>query len=353
MSSEAGGGAAYAYTPHDRDPTLLEPFTYIDSIKGKDVRGKLIDAFQHWIQAPEERIVQIKEIISALHNASLLVDDIEDGSQLRRGVPVAHAIFGVPMTLNSANYMYFIALEQCHQLGSRRATDVFVSELLNLHRGQGQEIVWRDRVQCPTEAQYTAMVLDKTGGLFRLAVGLMQAFEGGGCEASAPPIDGASAPCPPDPLGSATSSSGAPPASASPPSPPSPSRDYAPLTNKLALYFQIRDDYINLLSDAYMKSKSFCEDLTEGKFSYPIIHAVRARADDTRLVNILKQRTEDVHVKQHAVDFMRSLGSFDYTRATLRRLRCEVDEEIAKLGGHAKVRRGRSCSHRIHRIVGC
>ena len=167
--------------------------------------------------------------------------------------------------------------------------DVFVSELLNLHRGQGQEILWRDRAICPTEHQYNSMVLDKTGGLFRLAVGLMAAFED-----EPPPAAGAPA-------------AGAP-AAAAP--------DYTALLDKLALYFQIRDDYINLLSEDYMKSKSFCEDLTEGKFSFPIIHAVRARPDDTRLLNILKQRTEDVHIKRHAVDFMRSAGSFSTASIT-------------------------------------
>ena len=40
------------------------------------------------------------------------IDDIEDGSELRRGQPVAHAIYGIPQTINSANYIYFIALER-------------------------------------------------------------------------------------------------------------------------------------------------------------------------------------------------------------------------------------------------
>jgi len=93
------------------------------------------------------------------------VDDIEDGSHLRRGIPVAHAIYGVPTTINTANYVYFMvrawrhalvgashgsyprwfthralrqALERCHKLGSPAAMNVFVLELLNLHRGQGQ-----------------------------------------------------------------------------------------------------------------------------------------------------------------------------------------------------------------------
>ena len=84
------------YTSHELDTSLLEPFNYIDRVPGKDVRGQLIDCFQTWLKIPEERIVVIKEIIGALHNASLLIDDIEDGSELRRGVPVAHAIYGEP-----------------------------------------------------------------------------------------------------------------------------------------------------------------------------------------------------------------------------------------------------------------
>jgi hypothetical protein len=33
-------------------------------------------------------------------------------------------------------------------------------ELVNLHRGQGYDILWRDTSTCPTEAEYTQMVLD-------------------------------------------------------------------------------------------------------------------------------------------------------------------------------------------------
>ena len=52
-------------------------------------------------------------------------------------------------------------------------------------------------------------------------------------------------------------------------------RDYVELTSLLGLYFQIRDDYANLAMDEYAANKSFAEDLTEGKFNFPIIHAIR------------------------------------------------------------------------------
>ena len=77
------------------------------------------------------------------------------------------------------------------------------------------------------------------------------------------------------------------------------------MVNFLAEYFQIRDDFINLADEEYMKSKSFCEDLTEGKFSFPMIHCIRKDPSDTRLVSILKQRTEDVDVKRYAQKMMK------------------------------------------------
>jgi len=57
----------------------------------------------------------IKQIVGFLHNASLLIDDIEDDSKLRRGKPVAHMVYGVPQTLNCANYVYFLAMEKCNR----------------------------------------------------------------------------------------------------------------------------------------------------------------------------------------------------------------------------------------------
>lgn len=104
--------------------------------------------------------------------------------------------------------------------------------MLNLHRGQGMEIYYRDAHICPTEEQYLEIVSNKTGGLFRLAIKLMQLCS----EADS---------------------------------------DYIELVDLLGLYFQIRDDVINLQSKEYMETKGYCEDLTEGKYSFPIIHAIR------------------------------------------------------------------------------
>lgn len=94
--------------------------------------------------------------------------------------------------------------------------------------------------------------------------------------------------------------------------------------NVLGAIFQIRDDYLNLQSDAYTKNKGFGEDLTEGKFSYPIIHSIRSDPSNIQLLSILKQRTEDGDVKLFAIRCIESTGSFEYTRQKIVELMAEA-----------------------------
>lgn len=77
---------------------------------------------------------------------------------------------------------------------------------------------------------------------------------------------------------------------------------------------------MNLSSTQYTENKGLCEDLTEGKFSFPVIHSIRSNPQNLQLINILKQKTTDDVVKRYAVDYMESTGSFGYSRRRLRSL---------------------------------
>ncbi|KAG6358751.1 hypothetical protein INS49_012270 [Diaporthe citri] len=277
-------GGRKSWAP-DKDRVIMGPFEYLNEQRGKDFRSQLIAAFNAWLDVPPASIEVITKVVGMLHTASLLIDDVEDNSLLRRGLPVAHSLFGVPQTINSANYVYFCALEELQRLRNPTCVAVFADELLNLHRGQGMDLFWRDTLTCPTEDEYLEMVGNKTGGLFRLGIKLMQAESARS--------------------GAAAEAAGRAPI------------DCVPLINLIGLIFQIRDDYQNLRSAEYSDNKGLAEDLTEGKFSFPVIHAVRADPSDLRLLNILRQRTADDEVKRYAVAHMEAAGSFDYTRAVL------------------------------------
>lgn len=300
-------GGRKSWAP-DKDRVIMGPYEYLNEQRGKDFRSQLIAAFNAWLDVPPASIEVITKVVGMLHTASLLIDDVEDNSLLRRGLPVAHALYGVPQTINSANYVYFCALEELQKLQNPTCVAVFADELLNLHRGQGMDLFWRDTLTCPTEDEYLEMVGNKTGGLFRLGIKLMQA------ESSR--------------SGAAAEAAGR------------TAIDCVPLINLIGLIFQIRDDYQNLRSAEYSDNKGLAEDLTEGKFSFPVIHAVRADPSDLRLLNILRQRTADDEVKRYAVAHMEAAGSFDYTRSVLevliaraRRVAEDIDRVVAEGDG--------------------
>lgn len=53
-----------------------------------------------------------QEALESIHGGSLIIDDIEDGSLLRRGKPSFHLLHGVSKAINAGNYLYFLPLKK-------------------------------------------------------------------------------------------------------------------------------------------------------------------------------------------------------------------------------------------------
>ncbi|KIY43372.1 terpenoid synthase [Fistulina hepatica ATCC 64428] len=290
--------------PEKNEAALLEPYDYIVSNPGKELRSQLIAAFNQWLQVPSDVLVIISKIVNMLHASSLMIDDIEDDSQLRRGKPVAHRIYGVAQTINAANYTYFIAFRELTALRHIRndavqskyvdLDDLVTGELLSLHRGQGLEILWRDSLRCPSEDEYLRMVNNKTGGLLRIGIRLMMAC--------------------------ATTNNNV---------------DYVPLVNLIGVFFQIRDDYMNLQSTEYTTNKGFAEDLSEGKFSFPVVHGINADTGNRQVLNVLQKRPTTPTLKKHIISYLQEhTKSFDYTLSVLHSLESQIRAEVMRLGGN-------------------
>jgi len=138
------------------------------------------------------------------------------------------------------------------------------------------------------------MVNNKTGGLFRIAIKLMMAC-------STTNID----------------------------------VNYIPLVNLIGIYFQIRDDYMNLQSAQYSTNKGFAEDLTEGKFSFPVVHGVRADLSNRQIIDILEQRPTTPTLKHRAISYLKNdTKSLEYTLGVLRSLEKRTMDELKRLGGN-------------------
>lgn len=277
---------------------VTAPFEYCASLPSKNVRSALVDAFSIWLPTPLPTLEQIKAIGHLLHNASLLLDDVQDGSALRRGKPAAHTVFGMPETINSANFAILDAMEKVFEL-KPPSFAMWSGQMRKLYLGQGKDLNWTRQKFCPTESEYLEMVDGKTGGLFHLLVGLLR------CNSSAKPEGLAN-----DQI-----------------------KDI--LTN-LGRHFQIRDDYKNLVSSVYGSQKGFCEDFDEGKYSYPVVWALNQTEHDVSILrSILANSTKDGssanELKQLALDQLTSFRSLEKTEETLRQLHAEILAQINQI----------------------
>ena len=66
------------------------------------------------------------------------------------------------------------------------------------------------------------------------------------------------------------------------------------------------------------EGKSFCQDLTEGKFNFPVIHAVHSgHPESGKVLEIVTKRTEDEDLKRYCVSLLERIGSLAYTKCKL------------------------------------
>lgn len=294
---------------------ITQPYDYLLQIPGnnQNMRYKFLVAFNEkfFHISHEEILHEIGDIISIFHNASLLIDDIEDDSTLRRGLVCAHIKYGVPSTINCGNYMYFVALNKAMTLlpqlwlllpnsetqkvpvVKEQTMKILVDEMLNLHNGQGLDIYWRDNLQevmnqkLPSMSEYLQMIMNKTGGLFRLSVKLLGLFAD---ETELWDLE-----------------------------------SLTKLANLIGIIYQVRDDYLNLADTRYSEMKGCVgEDLIEGKLSLPVHHSLSTiETENNPLRYILFQldtaekRRKDLDSIKAAVQFLKDGSSLIFTYEVL------------------------------------
>ncbi|HEX5659249.1 MAG TPA: polyprenyl synthetase family protein [Polyangiales bacterium] len=105
---------------HGVDPAQLEralhaPLREFLARPGKAFRARLIEGC-HQLAGGEAAPPAALEAIELLHAGSLIVDDIQDDADTRRGGPALHRLIGTPRALNAGNWLYFEALSRLDAL---------------------------------------------------------------------------------------------------------------------------------------------------------------------------------------------------------------------------------------------
>ncbi len=182
-SAAQGGRVAPALWEH----ALLAPARQFLQEPGKGFRGRLVEL--GWELAggatgacPPELCVALEW----LHAGSLIVDDIEDGALTRRGQPALHLSHGLPRALNTANWLYFAALQRlaAAPLPPPVVADLqraAIDALAGCHCGQALDLA--ARIDALPQAEVAGVVQAttalKTGALMALAAELGARAAGG------------------------------------------------------------------------------------------------------------------------------------------------------------------------------
>lgn len=140
------------------DELVLAPIKYLESLPSKGFREAIVDGMDGWLHLPTRSITTIKDVVKHVHTASLLCDDMEDSSPLRRGQPSAHTIFGAPQTVNSTSYLWTLALDRLSELQNPQCLRIFIDEVRKMQIGQSWDLYWTAALECPREEEYLAMI---------------------------------------------------------------------------------------------------------------------------------------------------------------------------------------------------
>ena len=147
------------------DPELREPLRWALAGRPKHFRPLTVFACRRAVGEPvDERTVELAFSIELLHNMTLVVDDVLDGSPERRGVPTLERRFGTLPTLMSAGYLVADAFAAC-------AHDQFaVAHLAELLRrlGSAECLQWRLRRQPLGVVDWQRIAGEDTGSMFEL-----------------------------------------------------------------------------------------------------------------------------------------------------------------------------------------
>ncbi|TLS21073.1 uncharacterized protein PpBr36_10645, partial [Pyricularia pennisetigena] len=276
---------------------VTAPFEYICSLKSKYVPEKLICALHPWIPIARPDLELVMSLVADIHNTSLMLDDIQDASALRRSSPATHTVFGTPQTINSAVYQTVNTIQKASNSGNPQLVQVVTEGMKELLVGQGLDLVWTSEVAIPSLENCLQMIDGKTGALFLMVIRLMDAF----LPASAPKVS------------------------------------FNRFMLLLGRYFQIRDDYINLVSTQYSDAIGFCTDLDEGKCSFIILHAMNNASRSARnlLKNLLLQTRRAGCAGERHKELMFSIfkeaGSLEYTADMLGEIKNSLSVEMERI----------------------
>lgn len=298
--SEIIGEPSYRYEPESINKSILQPFWDLIDRGGKRWRPALTLMVYEAIGGKIEEILPLAIIPETIHNGTLVVDDVEDDSEFRRGKPCIHRIYGVDIALNMGNTMYFLPMLILSKIDisehkKARILEEYIKTMVELSLGQAMDIAWhRGLVDEVDEEQYLQMTLFKTGALARFSIRIATIMAHTPREIE-------------DKL--------------------------SRFGESIAIAFQIQDDILNIIGDELKYGKEIGGDIREGKRTLVVVRALKTLEKEKakRLKEIINLRTSDIKLINEAISLIKESGFIEYAKSLSKQLVSKAWEQIDKI----------------------
>ncbi|MFC0590818.1 polyprenyl synthetase family protein [Novosphingobium aquiterrae] len=229
--------------------------------------------------------------VEFIHTATLLHDDVVDGSELRRGKAAANLIFGNPATVLVGDFLFTRSFELMVEDGSLKVLKILSGASSVISEGEVDQLTAARQIET-SEERYLSIIGAKTAALFAAATRIAAVVAEKG-EAEERALDA--------------------------------------YGRNLGIAFQLVDDAMDYDSDAGEMGKGKGDDFREGKMTLPVILAY-ARGNEAERAfwraAIAGHRTTDADLAQ-AIDLIRQHDAVSATRERARHYASRAIDSIA------------------------
>ena len=224
----------------------------------------------------DDFIKKFSTIIEFLHTATLLHDDVVDGASLRRGKPVAHSIWGAPVTVLVGDFLLARALNIAAETGNPRIIQIISEITESMCQGEILQLIKKGDVTL-SEADYMDVIRRKTGFLIQ-----------GACQTGAI-LAGA---------------------------PEEVENSLARYGYHIGMVFQIADDLLDYTADTRTLGKTIGADLKEGKLTLPVIRTLEKVGSEDRvwLADLIGRKEFTADEFDALIRLMHDTGAINYCR---------------------------------------
>ncbi len=225
-------------------------------------------------------IYKFSTIVEFLHTATLLHDDVVDAAAIRRGKPVAHALWGAPVTVLVGDFLLARALYIAAETENPKIIKVIAQITESMCQGEIVQLVKKGDPGL-TEAEYMDVIRRKTGFLIQ-----------GACQTGAI-LAGAD---------------------------PETEQKLSDFGYHVGMVFQIADDLLDYTADSKTLGKTVGADLREGKLTLPVIHTLAhaGAADRAWLEKIISDKAFTESEFERLIRLLHDTGGIAYCREIAR-----------------------------------